>query len=65
MSLCDPGKFCLLHNLAFPYDEFAVNFNIPKPAATVNYASLQDAIFDIQLCSPGAWMAKSPYRKCV
>ena len=55
----DPGKFRLLHNLSFPYDKSAVNYYIPKSAATVKYASLQDAILDIQQCSPGAWMAKA------
>ena len=54
----DPGQFRLLHNLSFPYDKSVVNYNIPKSAATVKYASLQDAILDIQQCSPGAWMAK-------
>ena len=55
----DPGKFRLLHNLSFPYDKSPVNNNIPKLAATVKYASLKDAILNIQQCSPGAWMAKA------
>ena len=53
------GKFRLLHNLSYPYDERSVNQNIPKDASTVKYATIQDAIKIIQECSPNAHMAKS------
>ena len=40
----EPGKFRLIHNLSAPYDEHAINQNIPKEYTTVQYASIQDAI---------------------
>jgi len=54
-----PGKFRLLHNLSFPYDETSVNRNIPKAAATVQYQTLQDAIDLIHRHSPHPYLAKS------
>ena len=54
-----PGKFRLIHNLSFPYDETSVNFNIPKEESTVQYACVQDAIELIQKIGPGCFMAKS------
>ena len=39
-----PGKFRLLHNLSYPYDARAVNFNIPPEASHLQYASIRDAI---------------------
>ena len=54
-----PGTFRLLHNLSYPYNQDAVNFNIPKESSTVQYAKLQDAIKLIQECGQGCYMAKS------
>lgn len=54
-----PGEFRLIHNLSFPYDECAVNFNIDDEFATVQYASIQDAIALIQKLGPGCFMGKS------
>ena len=54
-----PGKFRLLHNLSYPYDERAVNDNIPHEAATVKYATIRDAIHLIQENSPAAMLAKT------
>ena len=39
-----PGKYRLLHNLSYPYDEQAVNFGIPSEASHLGYASVGDAI---------------------
>ena len=54
-----PGTYRLLHNLSYPYDESAVNFNIPKEASHVQYASIDDAFQLIRDHSPAAFMAKS------
>ena len=51
----ESGKYRILHNLSFPYDERSVNTNIPRDEATVQYASLKDSIKIIQ----NAYMAKS------
>ena len=37
------GKYRLLHNLSFPYDERSVNFNIPDSKSKVTYSTLSDA----------------------
>ena len=55
----EPGTFRFLHNLSYPYNQDAVNFNIPKESSTVQYAKLQDAIKLIQECGQGCYMAKS------
>ena len=55
----ETGKYRLLHNLSFPYDDTSVNHNIPKSSTNVQYESMADAIQNIQNCSPGAYMAKS------
>ena len=54
-----PGTFRLLHNLSAPYDERAVNTNIPGEHTTVKYARLQDAISMIQEVGPGAYLSKA------
>ena len=54
-----PGKFRLLHNLSYPYDINAVNFNIPKLHSTVKYQTIQHAITLLQQQTPAAYMAKS------
>ena len=55
----DTGKYRLLHNLSFPYNEQSVNYNIPKSSTKVHYESLTDAIVSIQQCTPNVFMAKS------
>ena len=55
----ETGKYRLLHNLSFPYDEQSVNYNIPKTSTHVKYESISDAIESIHHCSPTAYMAKS------
>ena len=54
-----PGKYRLIHNLSFPYDINAVNFNIPAESATVKYQTVNDAIHLIQRHSPEAFLAKT------
>ena len=54
-----PGKFRLLHNLSYPYDNNSVNFNIPKHHTTVKYQTINHAISWIQHHSPQAYLAKS------
>ena len=39
-----PGKFRLLHDLSAPYDDNAVNRNIPDADAKVSYPTVEDAI---------------------
>ena len=53
-----PGKYRLLHNLSFPYNEHSVNLNIPDDKAKVSYSSIEDAI-SLILDSPGCFLSKS------
>ena len=39
-----PGKYRLLHDYSYPYDETSVNANIPEAATKVKYATLEDAL---------------------
>ena len=55
----DTGKYRLLHNLSYPYDEKSVNFNISKDNSTVSYATIKDAVSLIQSLSKPAFMAKT------
>ena len=55
----ETGKYRLLHNLSFPYDEQSVNYDIPKTSKQVHYESISDAIASIHQCTPTAYMAKS------
>ena len=55
----DTGKFRLLHNLSYPYDDKSVNYNIPKQYTEVHYESLAHAISNIHQCSPNACLAKT------
>lgn len=54
-----PGKYRLLHNLSYPYDDQSVNFNIPRHYTTVKYQTIKEAITLLQHHSPAAFMAKS------
>ena len=54
-----PGKYRMLHNLSFPYDNNSVNYNIDKTFTTVKYQTLQDAIALIQEHFPSVYLAKS------
>ena len=52
------GKFKLLHDLSFPYDDTSVNANIPDSAAKVSYTSVLEA-FDIINNLGSCFLAKS------
>ena len=51
------GKYRLLHNLSYPYDENSVNKNIPLEKSKVTYSSLSSAIKLIQQNKP-CYLAK-------
>ena len=51
------GKFRLLHNLSYPFNEDSVNGMIPESCAKVSYASIADAINLIKK-DPGCFLAK-------
>ena len=51
------GKYRLLHNLSYPFNEDSVNGVIPESAAKVKYASISDAI-ELIKANPGCWLAK-------
>lgn len=55
----EKGKFCLLHKLSYPYDHRSVNHNIKQEHATVQYATIWDAVTLIWKAQPLAYMAKA------
>ena len=55
----EPGKIRLLHNLSYPYDLRAVNYNIPRRFAKVTYQTVGDAIEIINRLGGGCYLAKS------
>ena len=54
----EQGKYRLLHDLSYPYDNRSVNANIPQNLKTVKYASVRDAINILNELPSGAYMAK-------
>ena len=54
-----PNKYRLIHNLSYPYDTTSINGNIPRSQASVQYASIQDAIQHLQRLPSGAYMCKT------
>lgn len=55
----EPGKYRLLHNLSYPYDENSVNYNIPQQSSTTHYSSVSDATDLIQSMGRHCYLAKS------
>ena len=53
-----PGKYRLLHNLSYPYDQNSVNLGIPQKYKSVKYATVLDAV-SIMNSMPGCFLAKS------
>lgn len=51
-----PGKYRIIHNLSYPYNENSVNFHIPEKFSKVTYEHLSDAL---NLIQPDAWLAKT------
>jgi len=54
-----PNTFRLLHNLSYPYDHRAVNFNIKRENSSVQYETLLAAIDIIQNSTPTPYLSKS------
>ena len=54
-----PGQFRVIHDLSYPYDENSVNANIPREAATVQYATIVDAIKYVNIFGKNCFMAKT------
>ena len=54
-----PGEYRVIHNLSYPYDETSVNSNIPRECATVQYATISDAIKHINFHGRGCFLAKT------
>ena len=55
-----PGVFRIIHDLSYPYDKkSSVNDRIPSDQATVQYATLQQAIEIIVRLGRGCYLAKS------
>ena len=52
------GKFRLQHNLSYPYNNSAVNLNIPDSAASVSFDS-PDRAFELLLPRPSCYLSKS------
>lgn len=53
-----PGKFRLIHNLSYPYNDESVNFHIDEKHSKVHYENLHSAIKLIQKY-PKAYLAKT------
>ena len=47
-----PGKFRLLHDLSFPYNEHSVNGNIPDEKARLAYATVKTLATSSPACNP-------------
>ena len=57
----NPGKFCLIHNLAYPYDQSSVNTNIPDENAKVSYQKF-DVVIQLGLKhGPGCYTGKMDF----
>ena len=54
-----PNKYRLIHDLSYPYDTTSINSNIPRSEASVQYASIRDAIQHLQRLPSGAYMCKT------
>ena len=54
-----PGEYRVIHNLSYPYDETSVNATIPRDCATVQYATISDAIRYINFHGHGCFLAKT------
>ena len=57
----NPGKYHLIHNLAFPYDSNSINGNIPDSQAVVTYAPFDQAVCICLALGPGCRILKMDY----
>ena len=55
----EPGKFRLVLDLAYPYDQTSVNYNIPDEVASVRYTSFDSAIDMLLQTGRHSYMAKA------
>ena len=53
-----PGEFRLIHHLSYPAGS-SINDGIPKELATVQYATIDDAIRLVRLLGKGCFLAKT------
>ena len=58
LSLLHPGEFRLIHHLSYPRGS-SVNDAIPREFASVNYATIDDAILAIKTLGRGCFMSKT------
>ena len=54
-----PGKFRLIHDLSYPYNDQSSNANIPDKCKTVKCASVRDAIKVLVELPKGAYIVCS------
>lgn len=54
-----PGKYRLLHNLSYPYDESSVNSNIAKSDSTVQYITIRDIMAACRKAGHKGYIAKA------
>ena len=57
----NPSIFCLIHNLAFPYNHKSVNANIPDHQAVVSYVPSDIAVQICQFLGPNCYILKMDY----
>ena len=57
----NPGKYHLIHNLAFPYDSNSINGNIPDSQDVVTYAPFDQAVCICLALGPGCRISKMDY----
>ena len=54
-----PGKFRLIQNLSWPYDDSSINSNIPQESKSVDYVSIRKAIKLIMTFPKGSYTRKT------
>ena len=57
-----PGEFRIIHDLSVP-ESLSINEGIPKKAAHVQYASIEDAVRLVKASGVGSFMAKTDIKK--
>lgn len=55
----EPGQYRLIHHLSHPRDSNSINSGIPADFATVQYATVDDAVKLIQRLGKGCYLAKT------
>ena len=53
-----PGKYRLIHDLSYPYNEESVNSKIPDHLKSVKYSSVRDTMSTLSRLPNGVFMAK-------